>query len=241
MTIAEIASILLFGRAAGHSTVPATDLAAAARRVSQGWPRLRPPHGLALTGPSTAACWRGTGLHSWLALAVSGGYGSRARATSWRSVTRRLQASPDCLFCPAELRRPRAGFWPPRFPLRHQSFVASFRLGGNQHLTVAQRLDVVGIGWSTPAALLLRMSSLKLHRAGLVGDQRRARPQVILALRQQMPAEHRELASHRPLRRPDGHAGRGSARKKHAVDRVPWPRPRPPRPAWRARDCGRSC
>ncbi|WP_225190193.1 hypothetical protein, partial [Bradyrhizobium sp. IC3195] len=65
---AEIASILLFGRGAGHSSVPVTDLAAAARRVGQGWPRLRPPHGLALTGPSTAACWRGTGLHSWLAL-----------------------------------------------------------------------------------------------------------------------------------------------------------------------------
>ncbi|SFK22709.1 hypothetical protein SAMN05216525_1661, partial [Bradyrhizobium sp. Gha] len=31
MTIAETASILLFGRAAGHSSVPATDLAAAAR------------------------------------------------------------------------------------------------------------------------------------------------------------------------------------------------------------------
>ncbi|MGY2843537.1 hypothetical protein ACVIWU_006585 [Bradyrhizobium sp. USDA 4509] len=30
MTIAGIASILLFGRGAGHSSVPATDLAAAA-------------------------------------------------------------------------------------------------------------------------------------------------------------------------------------------------------------------
>lgn len=40
------------------------------------------------------------------------------------------------------------------------------------------------------------MSGLKLHRAGLVGDQRWASPQVILALSQQMPAEHRELASH---------------------------------------------
>jgi hypothetical protein len=33
------------------------------------------------------------------------------------------------------------------------------------------------------------MSGLKLHRAGLAGDQRRARPLIILALRQQMPAE----------------------------------------------------
>src|SRR5437870_1634937 len=35
------ASILLFGRAAGHSSVPAINLAAAARRGGQGWPHLR--------------------------------------------------------------------------------------------------------------------------------------------------------------------------------------------------------
>lgn len=73
-TIAEIRPILLFGCAAGHSSVPATDLAAAARRGGQGWPRLRPPQGLALTGPSTAACWHVTGLHPWLALAVRRDY-----------------------------------------------------------------------------------------------------------------------------------------------------------------------
>jgi hypothetical protein len=54
-------SILLFGCAAGHSSVPAIDLAAAARRGGQGWPHLRPPGGLALTGPSTAACWQWKG------------------------------------------------------------------------------------------------------------------------------------------------------------------------------------
>ncbi len=54
-------SILLFGCAAGHSSVPATDLAAAARRGGQGWPHLRPPQGLALTGPSTAAHWQWNG------------------------------------------------------------------------------------------------------------------------------------------------------------------------------------
>src|SRR6476661_2215536 len=90
MTIAESrTSILLFGCAAGHSAVPAIDLAAAARRGGQGWPRLRPQQGLALTGPSTAACWRGTGIHSWLALAVRRDYPWRARATSWRSVAHR--------------------------------------------------------------------------------------------------------------------------------------------------------
>jgi len=109
MTIAGIASILSFGRAAGHSSVAATDLAAAARRGGQGWSHLRPPQGLALTGPSTAAPYRGMGLHSRLEVEVSRDYGCRARTTSWRSVTPRLQASPDCLFCPAELRRPRAG------------------------------------------------------------------------------------------------------------------------------------
>src|SRR5947208_813165 len=54
--------------------------------------------------------WNGIAFLAWLELAVSGDYGRRARATSWRSVTRRLQASPDCLFCPAEPRHPRAGF-----------------------------------------------------------------------------------------------------------------------------------
>ncbi|MEY9460301.1 hypothetical protein ABH973_000714 [Bradyrhizobium ottawaense] len=54
-------SILLFGCAAGHSSVPATDLAAAARRGGQGWPHLRPPEGLALTDPSTAAHWQWNG------------------------------------------------------------------------------------------------------------------------------------------------------------------------------------
>ena len=62
--------------------------------------------GLALTGPSTAARWRGPGLHSspaWNLPSVAT-YGCWARATSWRSVARRLQASPDCpiMSCRAE-------------------------------------------------------------------------------------------------------------------------------------------
>ena len=40
-----------------HSSVPTTTSRAAARRGSQGWPHLRPPEGLALTGPSTAESW----------------------------------------------------------------------------------------------------------------------------------------------------------------------------------------
>jgi transposase-like protein len=45
-----------------HSSVPTRHLAAAARRGGQGWPHLRPPSGLALSGPSTAASWTGSGL-----------------------------------------------------------------------------------------------------------------------------------------------------------------------------------
>ena len=81
--------------------------------------------------------------------------------------------------------------------IRPRSQRSDFRLiGKNQHLAVAQRLDVIGIGWATPAAFLSRMPGLQLHGAGLGGDQRGARPQIILALRQQMPAEHSELASY---------------------------------------------
>ena len=71
-------SILLFGRAAGHSSVPAINLAAAARRGGQGWPHLRPPQGLALTGPSTVArcmerAWLGWKLPSAAIMVVGRG------------------------------------------------------------------------------------------------------------------------------------------------------------------------
>ena len=87
-----------------RSFVPTAALAAAARRGGQGWPRLaRPPQGLVLIGPSTAACLIGSGLQrpdGWPRLALSGSTGTdrrrdccRARATSWRRAARRLQAS----------------------------------------------------------------------------------------------------------------------------------------------------
>ena len=67
---------------------------AAARRGGQGWPHLRRPQGSALTGPSTAARWRGTGLHSspgWNSPSVATMVVGRGRPR----VARRLQASPD--------------------------------------------------------------------------------------------------------------------------------------------------
>ncbi|MCK1740163.1 hypothetical protein IVA80_04560 [Bradyrhizobium sp. 139] len=51
----------------------------------------RPEHGGRLA-------WSGTALLAWLEFAVSGDYGCRAQATSWRSMMRRLQASPDAYF-----------------------------------------------------------------------------------------------------------------------------------------------
>ncbi|MGY3363325.1 hypothetical protein ACVWZL_000450 [Bradyrhizobium sp. GM2.4] len=147
----------------------------------------RPEHGGMLAWNGTAFL-AGTCRQAGLSLV-----GGRPRGEAWRIGCKRHQAA---LFCLAELRRPRAGFWPPWFPLPHQALVALLRLCGNQHLAVAQYLDVVGIRWPTPAAFLLRMSGLKLHRAGLDGDQCRARPQVILALRQQMPSKHGELPGH---------------------------------------------
>ena len=149
----------------------------------------RPKHGgtLARTGLHASPAWN---LPSVATMVVERG---RPRGEAWRVGCKRHRTARSCL---AELRRPRADFWPARPPLCHEALVTALRLFGNQHLTVSQRFDVVGIGWSTPAALLLRMSGLKLRRAGLVGDQRWAGPLTILALRQQMPAEHRELASH---------------------------------------------
>lgn len=91
-------SILLFGRAADHSSVPATDHSAAARRGGQGWPHFAATARLGLDRPEHGGTLHGTGL-ARLEVAVSCDYVCWARATSWRSVTRRLQASQDCLFC----------------------------------------------------------------------------------------------------------------------------------------------
>jgi len=55
-----------------RSSVPTAHLAAAARRGGQGWPRLaRPPQGLALIGPSTAARSAGSGLERPRGLAAT--------------------------------------------------------------------------------------------------------------------------------------------------------------------------
>jgi len=65
------------------------------------------------------------------------------------------------------------------------------------HLLLPQFLDVVGIAWSAPVALLLGLSGLQFHAPDLVRDQRWPRPEVVDFLRQQVPAQHGELARER--------------------------------------------
>ena len=67
-------------------------------------------------------------------------------------------------------------------------------LAGEIDLPVAQRLDVVGVGRPAPVPLLVRPTGLQLHGAQLVGHKCRARPEVVLLLGEQVPAEHGQLA-----------------------------------------------
>ena len=103
-------------------SVPTAALAAAARRGGQGWPRLaRPPQGLVLIGPSTAACLIGSGLQrpdGWPRLALSGSTGtdrrrglllSRAGDLVAKSGASAASVAGQPHLCPADLRRPRAG------------------------------------------------------------------------------------------------------------------------------------
>jgi hypothetical protein len=50
-------------------------------------------------------------------------------------------------------------------------------------LLVAQRLHVVGIGRPALIAFSLRLAGLQFHGAGLIGDERGTRPQIVLVLR----------------------------------------------------------
>ena len=105
-----------------RSFVPTADFTAAARRDGQGWPRLaRPPQGLALIGPSTAACSIGSGLErpdGWPRSALSGATGtdprrrlllSRAGDLVAKSGASAASVAGQPHLCPADLRRPRAG------------------------------------------------------------------------------------------------------------------------------------
>jgi hypothetical protein len=118
-------------RAQGRSRLAA--FAAAARLGFD-----RPKHGGTLAhGLHSSPAWN---LPSVATMVVGRG---RPRGEAWRVGCKRHRTALACL---AELRRPRAGFWPPRLPLCHEALVTALRLGGKQHLAVSQRLDVIGIG-----------------------------------------------------------------------------------------------
>ena len=74
--------------------------------------------------------------------------------------------------------------------------VALLGLLGDTPLPVPELLDIVGGGEAAAVSLLLRLASLQFHCAHLVCDETGPGPKVILLLRQQMPAQHRELPRH---------------------------------------------
>jgi hypothetical protein len=125
-------------------------------------------------------------------------YFSDARATSWRSAARRLQAPPGGLFdlCRIEVLA-RLALRRTRSPTIDEVRVVAFRLLGKLLLLIPQRLDVIGVSWTPPIALLLWPAGLEHHGAGFVGDQGWPRPQVVLIFGQHVPAKHRQLARHR--------------------------------------------
>ena len=68
------------------------------------------------------------------------------------------------------------------FPMRGEVLVVALGLRGNQHLFVAQRLDVVGVRGSASTTILLGMSGLQLHGPRLVRDQCWKCPEIISSL-----------------------------------------------------------
>ena len=107
-----------------------------------------------------------------------------------------LQAPPGVLLVPCRIEAlERPALRRARSPAIDKACVAAFGL--LSQLLVAQRLDVIGVGWSTLIALLLRAPGLELHGAHLVGDPRQPRPKVILLFRQDMPAKNCKLARNR--------------------------------------------
>jgi len=62
-----------------------------------------------------------------------------------------------------------------RLPSADELFVGMFSVARDIDLSIAQFLDVVGIGRATLVVLFVRLSSLELHRAYFVGDQRGTR------------------------------------------------------------------
>src|SRR4051812_14055597 len=90
----------------------------------------------------------------------------------------------------------RAPLWTPRLPLTDEAIIGLLGITGEIDLTIAQRLDVVGVSGARFAPFPCRLPGFELYRTQLVGDQGRTCPLVIGLLDQQVPAQHGQLARH---------------------------------------------
>ena len=87
-----------------------------------------------------------------------------------------------------------------RLPGRNEVFVAFLRHFGDLHLLMPHCFHVAGEARPAFAALLLRQASSGFHGAAFMRNQVRARPAIVLSLRQHGPAQGGELAR-------DSHSG----------------------------------
>ena len=119
--------------------------------------------------------------------------------------------------------------------------IGALGLLGDRHLLVPQRLDVVGIGRARAGC---PSSSACRPAVRAPAACARPAPDAPRDSRPPWPADARpeppSCVRSRP-RRSDGRGGLGCAGRRRARDPAPWPLPRPPRPAGRARAPGRSC
>src|SRR5512132_4334685 len=98
---------------------------------------------------------------------------AKSRAGGWKPCRAALSS---LLLC--GVRAP--GFRSARLPLADEVLIGPLRLPGDQQLLIAQRLDVIGVGWTALVTLLHRSAGLQLERTIFMGDQCRARPVIVL-------------------------------------------------------------
>ncbi len=134
-------------------------------------------------------------------------YFGGARLTAWQRAGREdvspaAQPSPSLL-----IGGTRAPFFrTTRLPSADELFVGMFGVTRDIDLPIAEFLDVVGIGRATLIAFSRRLASLQLHRADLVGNQRRTRPLVVGTCSANASRARRACVPRRPLRSGD-HVG----------------------------------
>ena len=91
-------------------------------------------------------------------------------------------------------------FGPSRLPSAHQMLIDALGVFGDLHFQVSERLYVVVMSWARGIALFFRFPAGEFHGADFLGDESRARPQIVSFLGKQLPTQHGKLAG-------DGHGG----------------------------------